>query len=125
MAIERRSRLVTKVLKSFGSTDVSRAALRKHAYHDQFFCGLDDHVLCHPNQKILQFIPGSNEKFTVELYKKELGKPYLKIDLFFCNVTNVDDAVDRKAVEEKNVGIERSCIVTSPIFRFLDWKHNL
>ena len=49
-------------------------------------------VLCQPDQKIVLFIPGSNEEFTIELYKEELGKSYLKIDLLLCNVSNVDDA---------------------------------
>ena len=37
--------------------------------------------------------------------------------MFLCNVSNVDDAVDRKIVEDKKVSIERSCIGTSPIFK--------
>ena len=53
----------------------------------------------------------------MELYKEELGKLYSKIDLFLCNVSNVDDAVDRNVVEDKKVSIERSCIETSPIFQ--------
>ena len=116
VAVKRGSRLATKVLKSFGPTEVAQAAARKHADHDQFFCGSDDYVLCYPDQKIVQFIPGSNKEFTVELYKEEIGKPYSKIDLFLCNVSNVDDAVDRKIIEDKKVSIERSCIGTSPVF---------
>ena len=117
MVIKRGSRLAINVLKSFGPTEVARTAVRKHADHDQFFCGSDDYVLCYPDQKIVQFIPGSNKEFTVELYKEEIGKPYSKIDLFLCNVSNVDDAVDRKVVVDKKVSIERSCIETSPIFK--------
>ena len=52
-----------------------------------------------------------------ELDKEEIGKPYSKIDLFLCNVSNVDDAADRKVVEDKRVSMERSCIETSPIFK--------
>ena len=117
VAIKRGSRLATKVLKSFGPTKVAHAAVRKHADHDQFFCGSDDYVLCYPDQKIVQFIPGSNKEFTVELYKEEIGKPYSKVDLFLCNVSNVDDTVDRRVVEDKKVSMERSCIGTSPIFK--------
>ena len=73
-------------------------------------------VLCYPDQKTVQFIPGSNEEFTVELYEEELGK-HSKIDLFLRNVSNVDDAVDRKVVEEKKVSTERNCIETSRIFQ--------
>ena len=34
-----------------------------------------------------------------------------------CNVSNVDDAVDRKVAEDKKVSMERSCIGTSPILK--------
>ena len=105
VAIKRGSRLATKVLKSFGPTEVAHAAVRKHADYDQFFCGSDDYVLCYPDQKIVQFIPGSNKEFTVELYKEEIGKPYSKIDLFLCNVSTVDNAVDRKVVEDKKISM--------------------
>ena len=44
VAVKRGSRLATKVLKSFGPTKVAHAAVRKHADHDQFFCGSDDYV---------------------------------------------------------------------------------
>ena len=58
-AIKRGSPLATKVLKSFDPTEVAHGgAVRKHADHDQFFCGLDDYVFCNPDQKIVQFIPG-------------------------------------------------------------------
>ena len=118
VAIKRGSRLATKVLKSFGPTEVAHATARKHADdHDQFFCGSDDYILCYSDQKIVQFVPGSNKEFTFELNKEEIGKPYSKIDLFLCNVSNVDDAVDRKIVEDKEVSMERSCIGTSPIYK--------
>ena len=117
VAVKRGSRLATKVLKSFGPTEVAHAAVRKHADHDQFFCGSDDYVLWYSDQKIVQFIPGSNKEFTVELYKEEIGKSYSETDLLLCNVSNLDDGVDRKVVEDKKVSMERSGIGTSPIFK--------
>ena len=82
VTIKRGSGLATKVLKSFGPTEVARAAVRKHADHGQFFCGSDDYILCYHDQKMVQFIPGSNMEFTIKLYKEELDKPYSKTDLF-------------------------------------------
>ena len=114
MAIKRKVRLVTKVLESSGPIEVPCAAVKKHVDHDQFFCRLNDYIFCYPDQKIVQFIPG-NDEFTVELYKKDFGKPYSKIDLFLCNVSNEDDATDCKVPEDKKVNIERSCIETSNI----------
>ena len=37
--------------------------------------------------------------------------------MFLCNISNVDDAVDRKVVEAKKYSMVRSCIGTSPIFK--------
>ena len=51
--IKRGSRLATKVLKSFGPTEVAHAAVRKHADNDQFFCGSDDYVFWYSDQKIV------------------------------------------------------------------------
>ena len=105
------------MLKSFGPTEVAHTTVRNHAGHDQFVCGSDDYVLCYFDQKIVQFIPGSNKEFTVKLYKEEIGKSYSETDLLLCNVSNLDDGVDRKVVEDKNVSMERSGIGTSPIFK--------
>ena len=101
VAIKRGSHLPTKVLKSFGPTEVARAAVRKHADHDQFLCGFDGYVLGYPDSKITQFIPGSNEEFTTERYTEKLDKPCSKIFLFLCNVNDVDDAADCRVVEVK------------------------
>ena len=65
-----------------------KTALKKHADGDQFFCSLNDYVLCYPDQKLVQFIPGISESFIVEKYKEEfLSKPYSKMDLFLCNIS--------------------------------------
>ena len=63
VAIKRGSPLATKVLKLFGPTEVARAAVRKHANHDQFFYGSDDYVLCYPDQKVVQSIPARNSQW--------------------------------------------------------------
>ena len=105
------------MLKSFGPTEVAHTTVRNHADHDQFVCGSDDYVLCYFDQKIVQFIPGSNKEFTVKLYKEEIGKSYSETDLLLCNVSNLDDGVDGKVVENKKVSMERSGIGTSPIFK--------
>ena len=60
----------------------------------------------YPDQKLVQFIPGSNKEFTVELYKEEIGKPYSKIDLFLCNVSNVDDAVIARSLKTKKLALK-------------------
>ena len=63
-------------------------SLKKHADNDQFFCSLNDYVLCYPDQKLVEFIPGAIESFTAEKYREEfLSKPYSEMDLFLCNIS--------------------------------------
>ena len=59
-------------------------------------------MLCYPDQKIVEFIPGSNEEFTVEKYKDELGKPYSQVNLYLCNVSIVENA-DHDSIERNKV----------------------
>ena len=85
---KRGSRISVKVGKQYTAEEVLETALKKHSDNDQFFCSLDDYVLCYPDQKIVEFIPGTTERFTVEKYKEEfLSKPYSKMDLFLCNIS--------------------------------------
>ena len=46
------------------------STMKKHSDNNQFFCSLDDYVLCHPDPDF-EFIPGTTESFTVEKYKEE------------------------------------------------------
>ena len=74
--------------KHYIAEEILKTALKKHSDNDQFFCSLDDYDLCYPDQKTVEFIPGTAESFTVEKYKEEfLPKPYSKMDLFLCNIS--------------------------------------
>ena len=84
LTISRGSKLPVRVSKHFDSAQVLLAAVKKHSDHDQFFCPLESYVLLYPDQKQVISIPGSPELFTLEKYKKELAKPYSKIDLYLC-----------------------------------------
>ena len=78
---KRGSRIPVKVGKQYTAEEVLKTALNKHADNDQFFCSLEDYVFCYPDQKLVEFIPGTTESFTVEKYKEEfLSKPYSKMD---------------------------------------------
>lgn len=76
---------------------------KKHADHDQFFCGEEDYILLYPDQKPVLKVPGSDEDFSVAKYKQELAKPYSKVDLYICKETEfkkdreTDDMSDRRA----------------------------
>lgn len=81
----RGSKLPIKVNTNDSYESVLGAAVKKHSAHDQYFCALDDYVLLYLDHKIAKQIPGSNETFTVEGYKKELAKAYSKVSLFICS----------------------------------------
>ena len=60
----------------------------KHSNHDKFFCSSEDYLLLYPDQKVVTSIPESEELFTVKKYKKELAKPYSKLDLYLCRTSD-------------------------------------
>ena len=96
-------------------------AVKNHADHSQFFCGSDEYVLCYPDQTIVHFIPGRNIEFTVDKYKEEIGKPYWKIDLYLCNVSNVDSDVNLKVIDDNKVTIHSNRNQT--VFQPTLWTH--
>ena len=84
----RGSRHPVKVQKSFKAAEVLSVGVLKHSNHDQFFCYSEDYLLLYPGQKVVTSIRGSEELFTIEEYKKELAKPYSKLDLYFCRTSD-------------------------------------
>ena len=77
--IKRGSKMPVKTEKIFTAEDVQKAAIKKHSEIDQYFCHLDEYILCFPDQKVVEYILGTSEVFTVEKYKKFLSKPYSKV----------------------------------------------
>ena len=76
-------RMPVNVGKQNTAEEVLETALKTHSDNEQFLCSLDDYILCYPGQKIVEFIPGTTESFTVEKYKEGfLSKLYSKMDLF-------------------------------------------
>ena len=81
-------RIPVNVGKQHTAEEVLETALKTHSDNEQFLCSLDDYILCYPGQKIVEFIPGTTESFTVEKYKEGfLSKLYSKMDLFWCNIS--------------------------------------
>ena len=94
---KRGSRIPAKVGKQYTAEEVLKTALKKPADNDQFFCSLNDYVLCYSDQKLVEFIPVTTESFTVEKYKEEfLSKHYSKMDLFLCNISAYGNYSDVK-----------------------------
>ena len=62
-------------------------------------------MLYYSDQSIVKFIPGTSIEFTVKRYKEEMGKSFLKICLYLCNVGNVDSDVNLKVTDDNEVTI--------------------
>ena len=96
------------------------AAVKKHSAHDQYFCAIDDYVLLFPDHKIANQIPGSNETFTVEGYKKELSKAYSKVNLFICSQNTFTSAHQSQETSyQKNPPHQPDMISTAEEEQFL------
>lgn len=89
--------------------------MKKHADHDQLFAADVEHVLLYPDQKLVDKVPGTDEEFTVAAYKRELSKPYSKLDL-------AEDCDDQHPAKEDNKlnrsssftqGVEKTDMFTS------------
>ena len=78
----RGSRMPIKIEKSMDYDTILEIAKKKHGDHDQYFCSLEDYSLIYSDNKVAYYIPGTKKKFSIVEYKKELGKPYSKIDMY-------------------------------------------
>ena len=66
-----------KDVKQYTAEDLSKTGLKKHVYNDKFFCSFYDDTLGYPDQKVVEFVPGKIEYFTIEKYKEEFSsEPY-------------------------------------------------
>ena len=90
LSLVRGSKLPVQVKKGFYADQVLKSAVKKHADHDQHFCDIENYCLMYPDMKIVDPVPGTQHKFTVQKYKDELGRPYLKIDLYLCKAVNAE-----------------------------------
>ena len=99
----RGKKLPLKVHETIDYFSLKRAAVEKHANHDQLFCGLEEYSLLYPDGKEAYFLPGitSSVKFQLDLYKEELGKPYSQIVLYLICSSEVEAANENIAIEPK------------------------
>ena len=80
------------VQKSDTSIFVKNAGVNKQLAHNQQLRNLEptEWLLLYPDMDIVDKIPGSTEKFTVEKYKEELGRPYSRVNLYICNMLHFE-----------------------------------
>ena len=83
LSLVRGSKLPVQVRKGFDADQVLKSAIKKHADHEQYFCNIENYCLMYTDIKIVNVVSGTQDKFTVQKYIDQLGRPYSKIDLWF------------------------------------------
>ena len=79
-----------QVRKGFDADQALKSAVKKHAYHNQHFRDIESYCLIYPDMEIVDVVPGTKHKLTVQKYKDELGRPYSKIELYLCKAVNAE-----------------------------------
>lgn len=74
---------------SIGTKELIAKAVEKHSrFNRSISDSADEYYMVYPDMTRIVKIPGSEEDFTLHRYKEELGKPYERITLYLCKVTD-------------------------------------
>lgn len=76
--------LPLKVTRAASTKLLLEEALKKRVAYDRSFRNDLQYKLCYPDGTEVVYLPGSNEPFTLEKYKDDLGRNYSRITLFLC-----------------------------------------
>lgn len=77
------------VLPSVGVKELLVRAVDKHSRFNRSLSNrVDEYYLLYPDKTRVGKLPGCEEDFTLQRYKQELGKPYERITLYLCKVTD-------------------------------------
>ena len=92
LKIKRSSLLPVDVKKSDTAIPVKHAGVNKQLAHNKQLRNLEqsEWVLLYPDMDIVCNIPGKSEKFSVEKYKEELGRPYSRVNLYICKLLDYE-----------------------------------
>ena len=82
--------LPLKVSKSASAETVREEALKKRAAYKRSFRSDQTYKLCYPDGSEVVNPQGSDEPFTLEKYKDDLGKAYSRITLLLCPLQEMD-----------------------------------
>ena len=70
-------------------SEVIKKAVEKHSrFNRKLSDNPEEYYLLYPDKTRVDKLPGMEEDFTVERFKEELGKPYDRITLYLCKVTD-------------------------------------
>jgi hypothetical protein len=85
----RGSNMALTIATSSNESTILEGAIAKHARFNKTFNGDLKYTLLYPDgSEVKSTLPESDEPFSLERYKDELGKPYSRITLFICRVTD-------------------------------------
>jgi hypothetical protein len=97
--------LPVAVNNNINANDLLQMALAKHNKHFRSFNGdMESFVLLYPDNTTVNLLPGSSEFFSLKDYKKDLGKPYSRINFYLKNFIykkfeadiNSEDSLERE-----------------------------
>ena len=77
------------VSPSAGVLELLQKAVEKHSrFNRKMSDHVDEYFLLYPDKSRVGKLPGTQEDFILERFKEELGKPYDRITLYLCKVTD-------------------------------------
>lgn len=59
-------------------------AVAKHHLHSQNVLPSADYILLYSSHKVVEKLPGKEEAFRLDRYKRDLGKSFSKINFYLC-----------------------------------------
>lgn len=75
------------VSTSIDAKEMRIKAVEKHSRFNRSIANYADaYYLLFPDMVPVEKIPGTDEDFTLQRYKEELGKPFDRVTLFLCTV---------------------------------------
>ena len=95
------------VSSSVGVCELIQKAVEKHSrFNKQISNEPEQYYLLYPDKTKVDKLPGAEEDFTLSRYKEELGKPYNRITLYLCKVSdffsNISDELFDACSDDKS-----------------------
>ena len=88
------------VSPSAGVSELIKKAVEKHSrFNRKLSDRADEYYLLYPDKSRVDKLPGTQEDFTMERFKEELGKPYDRITLYLCKVTDFCKSMTNELAE--------------------------
>ena len=96
LLMKRGSTLPVTVPQTIGSDDLLEKAVEKHSRYNTDVIRSTDKAfyrLLYPDKSVVHTLPGSNQPFTLQRYKNDIGKPYSKLTLFLWTSADYHDSL--------------------------------